>query len=350
MAFLSPWGGVGRPSLLLRSFLLPCTTSRALAGPGRPQPLPSPATRMKPQPCLVCWRGEFLGWGGRRTGRQGGGQGQTGRSGKLCRKKGDMPAFRLEKSHWLIPTSSAPPAQPVPLSQSLWAARGRERRGAGLERNSQAAQECQASRSPAALRLMAPVRSQEQPGARSPGAETPPGRPPPLAPPLPAPRNLPSDFLSVADSVAPPQPTLSYRMPPFCLLPATHPPDSQGLHQGLLPPCPPPPPPPSQGPKVIATSLGSARPSLPPAQPPPPIPPVLPSPSRCPRQPSLRKEEVLPARAQSSSCSPTSGQPLLSRPLTHSRLPPSHPHQDTCHPHPISLEVPKHHYSTVGTY
>lgn len=175
MAFLSPWGGVGGPSLLFRSFLLPCTTSRALAGPGRPQPRPSPATRMKPQPCLVCWGGELLGWGGRRTGRQGGGQGQTGRSGKLCRKKGDMPVFRLEKSHWLSPTSSAP----VPLSQSLWAAHGRERRGAGLERNSPAAQECQASRSPDALRLMAPVRSQEQPSARSPGAETPPGRPPP---------------------------------------------------------------------------------------------------------------------------------------------------------------------------
>lgn len=44
---------------------------------------------------------------------------------------------------------------------------GRERRGTGWERNSPAALECQASRSPAAERLMAPARSQEQPGASS---------------------------------------------------------------------------------------------------------------------------------------------------------------------------------------
>lgn len=44
---------------------------------------------------------------------------------------------------------------------------GRERRGTGRERNSPAALECQASRSPAAARLMAPARSQEQPGASS---------------------------------------------------------------------------------------------------------------------------------------------------------------------------------------
>lgn len=42
-----------------------------------------------------------------------------------------------------------------------------ERRGTSRERNSLAALECQASRSPAAARLMAPARSQEQPGASS---------------------------------------------------------------------------------------------------------------------------------------------------------------------------------------
>lgn len=44
---------------------------------------------------------------------------------------------------------------------------GRERRGTGRERNSPEALVCQASRSPAAARLMAPARSQEQPGASS---------------------------------------------------------------------------------------------------------------------------------------------------------------------------------------
>lgn len=90
--------------------------------------------------------------------------------------------------------------------------------GGRLELNSPAALECQASRSPAAARLLAPVRSQEQPGARSSGsgnASRPAPPPPPPAPPLLAPRNSRLPFFGRS---RPQKPGLSYRTEtPFCL-------------------------------------------------------------------------------------------------------------------------------------
>lgn len=95
----------------------------------------------------------------------------------------------------------------------------RERRGTGPERNSPAAQECQASRSPVAARLLAPARSQEQPGARSPGSGNA-SRPAPPRPSSAGSQKLACDFLCLAD----PGPR-SRRFPTglFRLLPATGP-------------------------------------------------------------------------------------------------------------------------------
>lgn len=130
---------------------------------------------------------------------------------------------------------ATPRPQPRPAHCSLplcplsppKAAVGGQVKGAGLcsqeaEYNSPAALECQASRSPAAAaRLLAPARSQEQPGARSPGSGNA-SRPVPPRPSsacrLPETR---TDFLCLADPGSRSRP--SYWTPIFCLVPATGP-------------------------------------------------------------------------------------------------------------------------------
>lgn len=201
--------------------------------------------------------------------------------GQAAQEEGGY-AFSLGESHWLGPTSSGP----VPLSQWLWAARegaagggprAEQPGGSGMP-GIQVTRRCEingSSEEPrTAWRSLPRERKRLQAGL------------PHLTPPLPAPRNLPSDFLSVAASrpQSLPSPT-GHPHSASCQLPI--PPDSQGLHQGLLPPCPSPPPSPaSQGPKVIAALLSSAWPSLPPAPAPPPIPSGSCSPACCPGQPS----------------------------------------------------------------
>lgn len=89
------------------------------------------------------------------------------------------------------------PQPPFVFTLRLKAVAG-QAKGAGPQREgemgeagqSPAALECQASRSPAAARLLAPARSQEQPGSCSLGSGNASRHPPPT-PPLPAPRNWP---------------------------------------------------------------------------------------------------------------------------------------------------------------
>lgn len=195
MGFLSPWGGArGTQPSSSSSFLQPCTTCKALAGAGTPQALAIPGHQDKTR---ACWGGELLGgWGGREAGRQGRGLRMARRQGaELQREQEDAP-LALRKP-------GPPQARPFVLTLSSQSggqgSARRERRGAGRERNSLEPLECQASRSPAAVRLMAPARSQEQPGARSPGSGNASRPASPMAPPLPAPRNPPSDFLSLAE-------------------------------------------------------------------------------------------------------------------------------------------------------
>lgn len=176
MGFLNPRGGRRgqrtQPSAS-RGFLQLCPTSKALVGAGRLWALAIPCQQDPDKALGLRDLGKVSSsvrnkWPGCRWEEDAWRPAEAGRkAGKAPRGPGMRPGQRASP-HLHVPGSLC--AHPPSSQSRAKGARQRAREGAaggGPGAEQLAALECQASRSPAAARLMAPARSQEQPGAHS---------------------------------------------------------------------------------------------------------------------------------------------------------------------------------------